>query len=158
LLGNFTPAEKPESLPPIASAPEPTAWLNKSVLSAFLDEVRAESMTEIDRIGAHVELSLTELLQKADDEIGRAAGEVDLEFPGAQGRLAQAEDRHAKLLNRREVRRQDLQRQRSLSLQAVERITSILVLPHPEREAPDVRRLRPDFETEARAMKAVIDY
>ena len=48
--------------------------------------------------------------------------------------------------------------QRSLSLQAVERIASILVLPHPERETPDMRRMRPNLETEATAMRVVIEY
>jgi len=45
-----------------------------------------------------------------------------------------------------------------LSLQAVERFASVLVLPHPEREAPEVRRLQPDFETEATAMRVVMEY
>jgi hypothetical protein len=39
----------------------------------------------------------------------------------------------------------------------VQRITSVLILPHPERETPEVRRLRPDFETEAIAMRIVIE-
>jgi hypothetical protein len=61
-------------------------------------------------------------------------------------------------MTRRERRRQELERQRSLSLQAVERIASVLVLPHPEREKPEVRRLRPDAETEAIAMRFAIEY
>src|SRR5262249_58465101 len=79
---------------------------------------------------------------------------------GAEGRLAQAEARHSELLARRDKRRQELERQRSLSLQAVERLTSVLVLPHPERETPEVRRLnlRPDPETEAIAMRVVIEH
>ncbi len=40
----------------------------------------------------------------------------------------------------------------------MERITSVLILPHPERETPEVRRLRPDFETEAIAMRIVIEH
>jgi hypothetical protein len=32
------------------------------------------------------------------------------------------------------------------------------VLPHPEREAPEVRRLRPNFETEATAMRVVMEH
>jgi len=40
----------------------------------------------------------------------------------------------------------------------VERITSVLILPHPERETPEVRRLRPDFETEAIAMRIAIEH
>ncbi|OQX00177.1 MAG: helicase, partial [Desulfobacteraceae bacterium A6] len=77
---------------------------------------------------------------------------------GADGRLAQAENRHSELLARRERRRLELERQKSLSLQAVERITSVLVFPHPEREAPDVRRMRPNLETEAIAMRVVMEH
>jgi hypothetical protein len=98
------------------------------------------------------------LLQRADEEIGRAASDVELKVPVAEGRLAQAEARHAELLARRDRRRIDLDRQRALTLQAVERIASVLVLPHPEREAPEVRRLKPNFETEAIAMRVVIEH
>ncbi len=40
----------------------------------------------------------------------------------------------------------------------MERITSVLILPNPERETPQVRRLRPDFETEAVAMRIVMEH
>ena len=124
ILGNLNPAScAGAALPSVAFLPEASAWLNDNALLPFLNDVRAERLAEVDRIGAHIELSLTELLQKADDEIGRAATEVELKAQGAQGRLAQAEERHAKLLERRERRRQELARQRSLTLQAVERIT-----------------------------------
>jgi hypothetical protein len=83
---------------------------------------------------------------------------VDQKRPGAEGRLAQAETRHAELLARRDRRRIDLDRQRALTLQAVERLASVLVLPHPEREAPEVRRLRPNFQTEAIAMRVVMEH
>ena len=79
-------------------------------------------------------------------------------MPGAEGRLAQAENRHTELLARRERRRHELERQRSLALQAVERIASVLILPHPEREAPEVRHMRPNLETEAVAMHVVMEY
>jgi hypothetical protein len=72
--------------------------------------------------------------------------------------LAQAENRHAELLARRERRRQELERQRSLSLQAVERIASVLILPHPERDAPEVKQLRQNLETEATAMRVVMEH
>jgi hypothetical protein len=45
-----------------------------------------------------------------------------------------------------------------LTLQAVERLTIVLILPHPEREAPEVRRLQPNAQTEAIAMRVVMDY
>jgi superfamily II DNA or RNA helicase len=158
VLGNFTPADPPDELPPIALASEPAGWLHEYSLAPFLEETRKDRLMEIDRVSAHVELSLTEILQRADDEIGRAAADVDQKLPGAEGRLAMAESRHSELLARRERRRTDLERQRSLTLQSVERLASILVLPHPEREAPDVRRLKPNFETEAVAMRVVMEH
>ncbi|GJQ27846.1 MAG: helicase [Phycisphaerae bacterium] len=158
-LGDLVPAPQvPASLPPIASAPEASDWLYENALKPFLDEVRDERMTEIERVGRHVELSLTELLHKVDEEIGKAASDVERGAQGAEGRLSQAEQRHADLLARRDRRRQELQQQRSLSLQAIERITSVLVLPHPARNAPDVRNLRPDYETEATAMRVVMEH
>ncbi len=158
LLGNFTPAETPEGLPSVASVPEAYAWLNEHALMPFLEETRSGRMAEVERIAAHIELSLTELLQKADEEIGKAASDMEQKAHGAEGRLAQAEARHAEILNRREKRRRELERQKSLSLQAVERLTSVLILPHPERETPEIRRLKPDFEVEIAAMQVVLEY
>lgn len=157
MLGDLVPADRPPALPAVATAPEATVWLHGHSLAPFLEKVRSERLAEVERIAAHVDLSLTELLQRADEEIGRAAADVEQRVAGAEGRLAQAESRHAELLARRERRRTELGRQRALTLQAVERITSVLVLPHPEREAPEVRRLRPDFETEATAMRVVME-
>jgi superfamily II DNA or RNA helicase len=159
MLVDLIPCAPPsDELPVIVNAPEPTAWMNKHVLQPFLKETRKERVIEVERIDKHIELSLTELIQRADEEIGRAAVEVEQKIPGAEGRLAQAENRHAELLARRERRRQELKYQRALSLQAVERIASALVLPHPDREAPDVRRIRPNLETEATAMQVVMEY
>lgn len=158
LLGNFVPGPPPPELPPVSHHPEAMAWLEERSLQPFLAEVREERLVEVERISDHVELSLTELLGRADDEIGRAEEEVERKIQGAEGRSAQAEARHAELLARRERRRQELQQQRSLTLQAVERLTSVLVLPHPDREAPEVRRLRPNLQTEAVAMRVVIEH
>ncbi|MBZ0160837.1 MAG: DUF3883 domain-containing protein [bacterium] len=167
LLGNFTPVSPSPSLPlplgegwgeGVATLPEATTWLHEHALAPFLEETRRDRLAEVERISAHVELSLTELLQRADEEIGRAAAEVDQKVAGAEGRLAQAETRHAELLTRRERRRTDLERQRALTLQAVERLASVLALPHPAREAPEVRRLKPNFETEAVAMRVVMEH
>jgi superfamily II DNA or RNA helicase len=158
ILGNMTRASAPLSLPGVVHKPEPLAWLNEHALTAFLDEVRAERAAEVERIFQHVELSLTELLNREDQLIGRLAEDAQRGIEGAAGNLKQAEDRHSALMARRERRRQDLDRQRSLSLQGVERMVSVLVLPHPERDKPDVRNLRPDPETEAIAMRVAIEH
>ncbi|MFH1006382.1 MAG: DUF3883 domain-containing protein [Candidatus Latescibacterota bacterium] len=157
-LGNFTPAAPPDDLPAIAAAPEPADWLQEHALAPFLDQARGERIAEVERIAAHVELSLTELLQRTDEEIGRASIDVDAGKQGAEGRRAKAENRQDELLARRERRREELGRQRALSLQGVERITSVLVLPHPERASSEVTRLRQNLETEALAMKVVMEH
>ncbi|MBI4584112.1 MAG: DUF3883 domain-containing protein [Planctomycetes bacterium] len=158
LLGNFGPAEPPASMPPAALLPEAAVWLQERAFQPFLAETQTERLAEVERIAAHVELSLTELLQKADEEIGKAASDVERKLPGSEGRLSQAETRHAELLARRDRRRRELERQRSLSLQAVERIASVLILPHPERETPEVKRLQPSLETENTAMRVAMEY
>jgi superfamily II DNA or RNA helicase len=158
LLGNFTPADPPAVRPEVATLPEASAWLHEHALVPFLEETRTDRVAEVERVSAHIELSLTELLQRADDEIGCAQEAVDRGEQGAEGRLARAEARHAELLQRRERRRKELEQQGSLSLQSVERIASVLVLPHPGREMPEVRRLQPNPDTEATAMRVAIAY
>ncbi len=156
-LGNMTPAA-PDDLPAAAALPEATAWLNENALTPFIDEVRAERLAEVERIGKHVELSLTEILQRLDNEVGRAADDAANGVTGAEGRLAQAETRHAEVMARRERRREELGRQRAVTLQGVERLASALILPHPEGKTLDVRRLRPNPETEMTAMRVAMDY
>ncbi|MCY4614889.1 MAG: helicase-related protein [Chloroflexi bacterium] len=157
-LGDLMPAPVPATLPPAASMPERGDWLREHVLVAFLDEVRAERLPEIERIAQHVDVALREVLQRADHEIGRAADETERQVTGAEGRLAQAENRHAELTARRERRRRELEQQRALTLQGVERLASVLILPHPERESSEVRRLRPNPETEMTAMRVVTEH
>jgi len=158
VLGNLTPGSAPDPLPEVASIPPADAWLHERALRPFLEEVRGERVAEVERVREHVELSLTELLQKADEQIGRFADAVERGEEGAKGLLAQAESRHQGLLLRRERRRQELERQRSLTLQSVERFASALILPHPKQGDPEVRNLRPDPEVEATAMRVAAGY
>ena len=158
VLGNLTPAPAPAHLPDAAILPEAAAWLHENALIPFSERVRGERLTEVDRIAEHVTLSLTEILQRTDEEIGHAAQEEQEGVTGAAGRLAQAEARHAEVLARRERRQEELERQRAVTLQGVERLASALILPHPEGESLDLRRLRPDPETEMTAMRVVMEH
>ncbi len=158
VLGDMQPGELPNSLPSVAELPEATQFLQQAALAPFLDEVRVERTEEIQRIEDHVELSLTELIAKEDERIRRLSEDRDGEVEGAAGNLAQAEQRQDELIARRERRREELRRQRHLTLQAVERIATALILPHPERDRPDIRGMRPDPETEATAMRVAMEY
>ena len=158
ILGNLTPTEAPAPLPSIASLPEETTWLNEQALKPFIDEVRTERRREVELVANHVKIALTEVLQRIDGEIGKLNEEKERGVTGAEGRLAQAETRHADVLDRRTRRHEELERQQNVTLQGVERLASVLILPHPERESPDVRGLRPNPETEMIAMRVVMEY
>ena len=166
ILGNLSPVPAPADnaddpvadLPSVARLPEETVWLNEHGVAPFLDEVRTERLAEVERIADHVELSLTALLQRADEEIGRASDDVKKGVIGAEGRLTQAEARHDEVFARRKRRRDELKRQQAMTAQGVERLTSVLILPHPERESSQVQGLRPNPETEMTAMRVVIEY
>jgi superfamily II DNA or RNA helicase len=158
VLGNFIPAQSTGNLPAVYAEPEKLTWLNEHAFNPFIEETRQERLAEVERVASHIELSLTELIQRADEEIGRAANEIEKKVVGAEGRLAQAEARHSELLTRRDRRRKELEQQRSLSLQAVERMASVLIVPHPQRSEPEVRRLQPKPETELTAMRIVMEH
>lgn len=158
VLGNLIPAARPPDLPGVAFLPEAVPWLTEKALQPLLDKTRDDRLAELDRIAKHVELSLGELIGRADFDIGRAVEAKERGETGAEGRLAAAENRHTELTDRRTQRRKELERQQSLTLQAVERIASILILPHPEREAPEVRGIRPNPVTEATAMRVAIEH
>ena len=158
VIGNLTPAPAPETLPAAASLPEHGDWLREQALMPFLDEVRAERLPYIERVAAHVDVALEAVLLRADQEIGRASEEVDQQVTGAEGRLARAENRHAEATARRHHRRQELEQQRTLTLQGVERLTSVLVLPHPEGQSPELQNLRPNPETEWTAMRVAMEH
>ena len=158
VLGDLTLADRPGDLPSVVSQPEPTEWLHQHVFNPFLDEVKDERIPEVDRIAEHVDLSLTAVLGRVDLEIGRAQEEIDKQVVGAEGRRAQAINRHSEVLNRRERRQRELGQQRSLTLQGIEKLTSILILPHPVGNDPEVKKLRSNTETEMTAMNVVMEH
>jgi superfamily II DNA or RNA helicase len=107
---------------------------------------------------AHVELSLTELIGRADLQMARLTEDHDRGAEGAAGQLAMADQRHEELTQRRDRRREELKKQRALSIHDVERVATALVMPHPDRQSPQVSRLRPDPETEQIAMDTAMAY
>ena len=136
VLGNLTPAGVPENLPSVASLPEQDGWLRENALFPFIEEIRKDRTEELQRIAEHVELSLTEVLRRTDLEVGRAMEDMGNQVQGAEGRLAQAQNRHGTAMDRRERRRRELEQQQALTLQGVERLATALVIPHPEPERP----------------------
>lgn len=158
ILGDMKPTAAPDSLPKVATLPETIDWLNENALTSFISEVREERISEIDRIADHLEFSLAEILHQADNEIGRASEDIRQGIGGAEGRLAKAQTRHSEVLERRKQRRAELEKQRAVTLQGVQRLASVLILPYSEQETSEVRHLKPNPETEMTAMRVVIEH
>ena len=94
---------------------------------------------------------------EADEEIGHAAAEVENKITGAEGRLAQAENRHAELLARRDRGgRSSSSNERSRSKRSSGSRAS-WSCPIPS-DPTEVRRLQPDPEVEATAMQIVMEH
>src|SRR5262249_50743762 len=83
--GNLQPAPVTHLLPPGAMESEALTWLHAEALQPFLTEVQAERESELDRIAAHIELSLTELIDREDRLIGRLMDDRDRGVEGAAG-------------------------------------------------------------------------
>jgi superfamily II DNA or RNA helicase len=158
VLGDLQLAPTPGTIPEVANTPEAVAFLQQRALLPFLEEVKTERVAEVERIQHHVEVSLTELIARADQEIGRFEEDKNRGIEGAAGLLAIAIEKHDQLCRRRERRREELEREKALTLQGVERMASVLILPHPDREQPELRRLRPNPETEATAMRVAMEH
>ena len=137
------------------SREEVEAFLLKEGLQPFLEEVRRERQRELEVIARHVELSLSTLIDRQQRQVielleRRQRGEeVSLA-------LGEAEKRLEELNGRLDRRREELARERQLTLADLTPIASALVLPHPEREhlAPMVR----DEEVERIAMEVAMAY
>ena len=157
-LGDLQPAPCPPTPPSVATCNDGLPFLHAGAMSEFLAEVQRERVAELDRVAKHIETSLTELISKEDEKLGRYLEEKSRGVEGAAGLEAQTLARMKELEDRREKRRVELVRQRELTLQGVDRIASALILPHPDRNHPEIRHLRQDKEVEAIAMTQAMDF
>lgn len=158
VLNDLLPAPRFDPLPEIATFSEATEWIYENKLRPFVEDIRKERLAEIERVERHVEVSLTELILREDLKIGKFSEEKERGDQLAAANLAKAEERHANLMLRRQKRREELARQRSLVLQNVRRVTSALIMPHPESTRPEINNLRPNKETEDIAMKVAMEF
>jgi superfamily II DNA or RNA helicase len=130
-------------------------FLLEKGLQPFLEHVKQERQRELETIARHVEVSLLTLI---DRQQRQAADLLQRQQHGEDVALAlgEAERRLDELNARLERRRQELQRERQLTIADLVHIGSALVLPHPEQEnfAPMVR----NEEVERIAMEEAMRY
>jgi hypothetical protein len=134
--------------------------LLEKALFPFLNEVQRERAKEIEIIEHHMEISLNELIARQNQNLmdllaKEQAG--DTSQPIAAN-IKQVEERLDDLNSRLERRRQELERERYLSISDIQHHGRAWVLPHPERLKPGAVPVIEDEEIERIAITTVIAY
>jgi len=154
ILLDLTPASGGIPLPAADSFPGQTqveTHLLENALQPFLAQVSAGRAGEVDRIRRHVELSLTTLIDRQQQQIAEF---WEREEGGMAGNIAQAEARLDELNQRLERRLKELERERQFSLGDLTHLGRAWLLPHPERE--QFRAMVSDPEIEWIAMEVAM--
>ncbi|MCL4785392.1 MAG: DEAD/DEAH box helicase [Verrucomicrobia bacterium] len=159
LLDLIVPDKQPQVMPTLpVDDPRTQSFLFERALQPFLKEIAGEREHELDLIERSVRTCFEELIAKRDAVLAKHMLAQERGDPSAIG-LAELEGQKLQeLQRRRDLRLTEMARQRSLSLQGVERIGLALALPHPERNSPATKNLKADRETERKAVGVVIAY
>lgn len=129
-------------------------FLWEQTLQTFQSEVSAQRRREIETIARHVEISLKAIIDREQNKFAtlmeqREAGSKE---SGLEGRLKQVES-HLDELNHRLIARQaELELERHCSISDIRHYGQAWVLPHPERNAPELAGMVRDDEIEHRAI------
>jgi len=161
LLLDLIPAPKGTAPPTVEGLPDRQAVeleLVQRGLTPLLTEVTAERARENQTIREHMEISLNELINRQNLQLGELLSrqqEGDT-TPGLAGHIAQA-DHHLDRLNQRlDRRRRELEQERHCTIGDIHHMGRCWVLPHPERDAPAFAPMVRDEEIEHIAVAEVI--
>jgi len=159
LLDLIVPEKQPQVLPTVpADDTRSQTFLFEKALQPFLKEVAGEREHELGLIERSVRTCFEELIARRDAVLAKHLLAQEKGDPTAIGLAEMEAQKLQELQRRRDLRLGQLARQRSLSLQGVERIGVALALPHPERNSPSTTNLKTDRETERKAVAAVIAF
>jgi superfamily II DNA or RNA helicase len=134
--------------------------LVNSALHGYLEEVQQERLKETNVIERHLELSLNELINKQNQKLGdyiQAQQNSDTN-PYLSSNITQTENRILELTNRMENRKKDLAKERQCTISSTLHLGTAWVLPHPDREMPDIKNMVSDAEIEKIAVQKTIEY
>lgn len=144
--------------PPDKQAVE--SFLVSEALTPWLEETQAQRAKEIETVAEHIEISLKALLHKENlnlaDLLERQQNGQTIQ--GIEGRISMSEQHLDDLNNRLETRRRELDMERHATIADISHIGRAVVVPHPDRNAPDLAPMVRDDEVERRAVQVAIEY
>lgn len=147
-----------DSQPPMVRQAEQRLIQEK--LHEFLVDVKAERQQEIDTVSRHLEISLKELIDRQNFRLAELLlrqqdGDEDPLLPA---NIRRETDRLDELEARRERRRRELEQERHCTLAHVRHVGRAWVLPHPDRDKPNMAPLVRDEQIERIAIAEAIRY
>lgn len=134
--------------------------LFEDALQPFLEEIRKGREKEIETISKHMEISLTELINRQNlryADLMQQKESVD-QSPMIAANLKMTEDRIEELNRRLDTRRNELKQERNCVPSDIKHIGRALVLPHPEQKTPSIAEMVKDDEIEKIAVQEAIKY
>jgi superfamily II DNA or RNA helicase len=151
---------RPPEIPGLPDKITVEVYLVEQALKPFLTEVADQRARENMIVREHIEISLRELINRqqivlADLLNRRVSGE---NIPGLEGNIAQAEAHVDELNARLDRRRQELDMERHCTIGDVHHLGRAWVLPHPERQAPNIAPMVRDEEIEKIAVRIAIEH
>ncbi len=136
-----------------------TALCEKELIP-LLNKSRKNREKEIITIINHMEISLNTIIDKVQNQFAElyTAKENGSQESGLDGRLKILEDRLDELNARLERRRAELKMEQQCTITNISHVGSAWVLPHPERETPNVRVMLNDPVIEKIAVQVAIEH
>lgn len=134
--------------------------LIEKALNPFLAEAAAEREHETETIAKHIEISLNVLIDRQNRryaELSEQQERGETSSPVAAN-LKQTLDRLDDLNRRLDDRRKELAQERQCTIGDIGFVGSAWVLPHPDRNLPNIAPMVSDKEIERIAVQAVIEY
>jgi len=129
-------------------------------LRPWMETAKTERAREMQTVREHVEISLNELINRAQVRLGdmqeRLGGPDPLQ--GIEGLIAQAEQHVEDLNHRLESRLKQLEMERLCAIADIEFMGRAWVTPHPDRNQPAVAPMVQDAEIELVAVQEAIRY
>jgi superfamily II DNA or RNA helicase len=130
-------------------------------LKVWLEATKLERAKEIQVVRDHVEISLNELINRAQVSCGDMQERLSASsepMPGIQGLIAQAEQHVEDLNHRLENRLAQLDMERLCTIADIDFLGRAWALPHPDRAQPAVAPMVRDEEIEKRAVEEATRY
>ncbi len=136
------------------------AALIEQALNPFLVEIQTHRIKDIETIRDHLEISLNAIIDRVQCQFGELLDQKQAgsQESGLEGRLKQTEDRLFELNGRLEKRLAELEQEQSCAIFGIQHHGQAWVLPHPDRNSPDMAAMVSDREIEQIAVQAVIAY